>query len=90
MTDDQEIQQHDEEFVNQKVTELMKFFDACQVFVTRCEPDGRTMAYSAGRGNFYARIGLIQEWCSRGADAICDCPPEEPEEGEGDSPSQET
>lgn len=90
MLSDEDIQKEDESRVDEAVKKLMHSFDAVQVFVTRCEPDGRTMAYSAGRGNFYARSGLIQEWCSRGADIACECPPEDPDEGEGDSPSEPT
>lgn len=88
-SDDREFQEHDEKVVDQKVTELLRFFDAAQIFVTRQEPDGRTMAYSAGRGNFYSRWGLIHEWCAQGAN-ISESPlEEEPEEGDGEPPTQE-
>lgn len=91
MNGDEEIQEHDEACVDQKVTELLKHFDACQVFVTRQEPDGRTMAYSAGRGNFYARFGLVHEWLSRGG-GVSDVVPDEdePQTGEGEEPPEQT
>ncbi len=89
MTDD-EIQKDDEVFVDEIVKKLHHRFDAIQVFVTRQEPDGRTMAYSAGRGNFYSRWGVIHEWCSRGG-GVSDVEPEEgPEEGEGEAPAEDT
>lgn len=65
---DKELQDHDESFVNQKIEELMRHFDAVQIFVTRQEPGDRTMAYSSGRGNFYSRWGLVNEWLSRGVE----------------------
>jgi hypothetical protein len=87
MNGDREIQEHDEEFVDRKLQEIMQFYDAAQVFVTRQEPDGRTMAYSTGKGNFYARWGLIHEWVSRGG-GMEDVPTEEPEQGDGEEPSE--
>lgn len=86
---DKEIQEHDENYVDQKVKELMTHFDACQVFVTRTEPDGRTMAYSAGRGNFYSRWGMIHEWLARGGGVSDILPEESTEPEEGEEPSEE-
>ena len=88
MTNDQEMRLHDEGFVDKKVQELMSHFDAAQIFVTRQEPDGRTMAYSTGKGNFYSRWGVIHEWIARGG-GMDDSVPEGPEQGGGDPPAEE-
>lgn len=61
-----EIREHDEQFVEGLVQQLMAHFDCCQVFVSRLEPDGRTLAFSTGRGNFYTRKGMIAEWLENG------------------------
>ncbi len=61
-----EFQQHDEEFVDGIVAQLLKHFDSVQVFVTRQEPNGQTLAFSPGRGNWYARYGQIVEWVKNG------------------------
>ncbi len=86
---DEEIQKVDEKYVDEITQKLYHQFDAVQVFVTRQEPDGRTMAYSTGRGNFYARWGMIHEWCSRGGGVEDAGLPDEPEQGEGDPPTEE-
>ncbi len=61
-----EIKEHDEEFVQGIVTQLLQHFDSVQVFVTRQVPDGQTLAFSPGRGNWYARYGQIVEWVKNG------------------------
>lgn len=86
--EDQEIQEHDEAFVDKKVQELMGHFDAVQVFVTRQEPDGRTMAYSAGRGNFYSRWGVVHRWLSDGDNVTIEAPDDGPEESQGEDPDE--
>lgn len=86
--EDKEMQDHDEKYVDAKVTELLKYFDACQVFVTRQEPDGRTMAYSAGRGNFYSRWGVVHRWLSDGDSVVLESPDDGAEEGQGEDPDE--
>jgi hypothetical protein len=61
-----EIQEHDEKHVNGVIDQLLKHFDTVQVFVTRQEPDGQTVAFSPGKGNWYARYGQITEWLENG------------------------
>jgi len=81
---DEEIQKNDENHVDKLTQELCRHYDAVQVFVTRQEPDGRTMAYSTGKGNFYSRWGLVHEWLSRGGGMEDVGPSEEPEQDGGD------
>ena len=80
MMSDEEIQRHDEQFVEEYLKKLMFRFDAVQIFVTRQEPDGRTMGYATGNGNFYSRWGVVNEWISRGG--VDDSPQEPPENQE--------
>ncbi len=66
-----ETRNHDFDLVNNALTELMKFFDTCQIFCTREEPTleeagKQTEAFSAGLGNWYARYGQIREWVDNG------------------------
>jgi hypothetical protein len=61
-----ELRQHDEQYVEGIVTELLKHFDTVQIFVTRQEPDAHTVAVSIGRGNWYARYGQVAAWWENG------------------------
>lgn len=61
-----EIQEHDEKFVEGIVQQLRRHFCSVQVFVTRLEPDQRTVAFATGDGNWYARFGQVQEWLDNG------------------------
>jgi hypothetical protein len=63
---DAEMAAHDQKFVEEHLDKLICRFDAVQIFVTRQEPDGRTMGYATGKGNFYSRWGVVNEWISRG------------------------
>lgn len=56
-----ESQLHDRAIVDKAVSALMVHFDAVHIFVTRHEADS-TMSYAAGKGNWYSRIGMINEW----------------------------
>jgi len=50
--------------VQKAVNKLSELFDTVQIFVTSHEPvelDG-TATHANGTGNFYARIGHVQEW----------------------------
>lgn len=80
MMSDAEVQQHDERYVEEYLKKLMFRFDAVQIFVTRQEPDGRTMGYASGNGNFYARWGIVNEWLTRGG--TDDLPPPSLEESD--------
>lgn len=57
-----EIRKHDEDFTEALAGQLFTHWDTVMVLVTRQEPDGRTVSYSTGRGNWYARYGQIQKW----------------------------
>jgi len=78
MLSDEEVQKMDEKFVEAALDKLMFRFDAVQIFVTRQEPDQRTMGFCTGKGNFYSRWGVVNEWLSRGGQD--DAPPESPED----------
>lgn len=84
---EKELQDHYEDFVNQKIQELSVHFDAVQVFVTSLEPGDRTMAYSSGKGNFYSRWGMVNEWMNRGVQ-IDDTVPDSEEDEDGDCPPE--
>lgn len=44
---------------------LMSRFDTVQIFVTKHDDkDGSTQSFVFGEGNFYARLGQIEEWIS--------------------------
>jgi hypothetical protein len=63
--DDDEIEASDKSVIDKCLGELMRHFDTAQVFVTRQEgPD--TVAASRGLGNWYARVGQVQEWLDNG------------------------
>ena len=67
MSDDKdEIQEHDEQFVDGIVQQLRRHFDSVQIFVTRLEPDQSTVAFATGEGNWYAIYGQVQEWLDNG------------------------
>ncbi len=61
-----EIQKYDEEYADGIVKQLLRHFDSAQLFLTRLEPDGRTLAFSPGSGNWYTRFGQVQEWLNNG------------------------
>ncbi len=71
---DEQIERLDTLYVEETLNKLMCRFDAVQIFVTRQEPDGRTMGYATGKGNFYSRVGVVNEWVSRGG--VDDSPPD--------------
>jgi len=49
--------------VQQKAVELSEHFDSVQVFVTLHRGGEEvTLALDAGKGNFYARLGQVNEW----------------------------
>lgn len=60
MSDD-EFRNHSEGIVDKAVAELLVHFDAVQVFVTRVD-NKQTIGYARGDGNFYARVGHVNEW----------------------------
>jgi hypothetical protein len=58
--------------IDEALDTLAEHFDSVHLFCTKYESasegdDGEsgTIAMSAGRGNIYARIGLIREWLIR-------------------------
>lgn len=51
------------EMVDQAAAKLAEHFDSVQIFVTRqCGGEEQTWSYEAGKGNFYARLGQVQEF----------------------------
>lgn len=61
-----EIQEHDEKLVTEVIQQLRRHFDTVEIFVTRDEPEGKTLAFADGAGNWYARFGQVQEWLDNG------------------------
>lgn len=53
-----------EGLVEQTVAKLREHFDSVQLFVSKATDDGKrdTEGFSVGSGNWYARIGQIDEW----------------------------
>jgi hypothetical protein len=51
----------DVEMVEKALDILSEHFDCVSIFASRHEADG-TEHLSAGRGNFYGRLGQIKEW----------------------------
>ena len=43
---------------------IVEHFDSVQILATR-EDGGSTRSYAAGRGNYYARRGSVEEWLTR-------------------------
>lgn len=56
-----EFREHSEAIVDKAVTALMGHFDAVQIMVTREDGDS-TMYCGRGKGNYYARLGMVQTW----------------------------
>lgn len=55
----------DQKMVNEMRDWLLEHFDSVQIMVTRQNGGERkTGSYECGGGNFYARLGQIQEWIS--------------------------
>ena len=61
---DDELKDHDMQFVKKAAGELMRHFDSVQIFVQRYEPgeDGNTVGVAYGAGNWYTRYGHIHAW----------------------------
>lgn len=53
-----------EQKVKDAAATLMEHCDTVQIFVTIHDVEV-THAYQTGRGNYYARLGQIQEWLTR-------------------------
>ncbi len=71
-----EIRDHDEKTVNLALDGLMHHFDSAMVFVTR--QDGTlTVAGAFGRGNWYSRYGIVQEWLDNGGSLDLNREPED-------------
>ena len=61
-----EIEEHDQQFIKDILSQLRRHYPTAQVFITREEPGGETLAYSTGYGNWYARFGQVTEWLNNG------------------------
>lgn len=64
MNDD--TQQHDHAVIADIISQLRRHFDHVQVFANREDPGQETVGYSAGAGNWYARLGQVQVWLDNG------------------------
>jgi hypothetical protein len=67
-----EIEENDDSKVSDAVQALMMHFDAVQVFVTRHDAQHGTLGFCNGAGNFYARVGLVQQWINGSIDEVED------------------
>ncbi len=55
--------QEESELIQSLIESISDRFDTIQVFTTSHNPDtGETTHIAMGTGNFYARIGQIDEW----------------------------
>lgn len=61
MNDNDEVTQHDLDIVKKACHQLMKHFDAVQIFATRHEGEN-TVAVKCGLGNWFARFGQVSLW----------------------------
>lgn len=57
----------DEALVDKVVEQLGEHFDTVQIFVTCHESgeEGGTVSCINGSGNYYARVGLVNEWLTK-------------------------
>lgn len=62
MSDNEE--KKNDEYLQQMVTQLSERFDVVQIFVSRQDGTGTT-ARAIGRGNWYARKGMAQEFVDK-------------------------
>jgi hypothetical protein len=59
--------------VDSHVAQLMEHFDAVQIFVSRHDGEtGNTGSIHRGGGNWYARVGQVQEWLSEADEDVRD------------------
>ena len=49
---------------------LMEHFDAIQIVASTRNQDG-TALFHSGKGNYYARRGMVQEWIIHETEASC-------------------
>jgi hypothetical protein len=54
----------DEKLIERHVSILMEHFDSVQVFAT-CVNEGGTKAIHTGKGNYYARRGIVDTWLTK-------------------------
>jgi len=48
------------------VDELMEHYDSVLILVTRHDVEAKgTLEVDAGGGNFYARLGMVEEWLEK-------------------------
>ena len=62
MTTSEESEREISELVDQCVARLMEHCDAVQIFVSVQDKDDKTSVYRGGRGNYFARLGMVKEW----------------------------
>jgi len=52
-------------YISGHCAKLMEHFDTVEIFVTKHDKEG-TLSLAKGDGNWYARIGQINEWMNTG------------------------
>lgn len=71
MTDEDagKLTQREDDYRNKIIdahaVQLSEHFEAVQIIATGMDPQEGTGLYKAGRGNHYARIGVVEEWLKR-------------------------
>jgi hypothetical protein len=66
--DDEDAQQaSDEAMLDRHLAVLIEHFEAVQIFVTRPVrgEEGTSAMLSRGKGNFYTRRGMVDDWAER-------------------------
>lgn len=63
--DEADQQARDEALIDRHLSALIEHFDAVQIFATRpCKTDGYAVV-SRGRGNWFTRRGMVENWRDR-------------------------
>lgn len=53
------------ELLEKHIAQLMEHFETVQIFVTRHDAGQGTFNINLGDGNFFARLGQVQEWITK-------------------------
>lgn len=54
-----------DELLTRAIDNIREHFDDVQVFATRVDENGLTESMTRGKGNFYARLAMADEFVSR-------------------------
>jgi hypothetical protein len=51
-----------QKILDSAITQLSEHFDAIQIVACYMSPDGNTIGFKSGSGNWFARVGMCQEF----------------------------